>query len=143
MNGANAAKPGVSVFSGGGNLYFMDSKSKRVYQKNTRSKRGKELISSFLKDNKMKVVKQNGGHLLTQDGRVYLSKDKKNAVSVGGGDDFSSKNLGHVYQTQGGARKQNKKSNNKQNNKQNKKSNNKQNKKSNRKSNKQNKNNRK
>jgi hypothetical protein len=138
MNGANAAQPGVSVFSGGGNLYFMDSKTNKIYNRNTRSKHGKNLIENFLKQNKMEIVKQNGGHLLTQNGKLYLTKDKETKVSVGGGD-FNSKNLGHVYQTQGGARKQNRKSNRKQNKqsnrKQNKKSNRKQNKQSNRKQN--------
>jgi len=112
--GKTNGQQGVSVFSGGGSLYFMDSTTNKLYKQNTRSEKGKKIINNFLKKEKLKVSKQNGGNILTSDGRVYLSKERKNRFT-GGNSDFTTTNLGHVYQTQGGSKhkKRTKKSNKK------------------------------
>jgi len=96
------ANSGVSVFSGGGDLYFMDNKSKKTYKQNTRSTKGKNMITSFLNNG------QKGGNLLTPDGKIFLTKNKSNKTYIGGDKSFETSNLGHVYQTQGGASKQKK-----------------------------------
>ena len=107
---------GTNVFSGGGKVYFQNVKNNRIYAQNTKSETGKKFIKQFLNRYKNK---QLGGHVLTPNGVLYLSKDTKlNLATTGGAIQdpnylatLEKNNLNYIYQTQGGARNQNRKSN--------------------------------
>lgn len=96
-----ANNAGTETFKGGSKknngLYFFDAKNEKIYDMNTKTKGGKQFIRKFLNKNKLAVETQNGGNLLTKDGKMYISK------TTGGAD--LSNNLGVIYQTQGGSAK--------------------------------------